>query len=446
MGADAKARKRSVPVAAAALAAAALAAGPAVADPPTTLVPPPAAHTFGIRRLTQRELTLVMPGVALVSPGGLAVTRLAATDDPDDRSDDDEVTVVGVDTGAGALFTTFGLAKVGRFDGKGTEFGPLSRPDDVAIDRTGLVAVTDTGNRRVVILRHDGTRLEPVVAHGGFLEPRGIAADGRGGFLVCDRRFHAVFRLDALTGARSTFGLEAAFDRPVDVATIPEGDRMASGKKRVVVVADRDGARLRSFDPAGALRAARNASSLGGDGASFDAVDVDYRGNVFAVDRAGNRLHKLGEDLAPLATFGSRGTGPGQFLGPRAIAIYRRFGQVFLSEEDGGQYLWIGTDVLDLSARADGTGVRLEYALTEESTVDVRILDAGGGEVVRLVEGARVAPGRQNGFWDGTNGAASRVDPGEYVVEVRARATYASRSSFECRRSTPFTLPRGEAR
>lgn len=419
----------------------AIAAAPsAAADDAATLVPPPAAHTFGVRRVTDRELRLLMPGVGLDSPGGIAVARLAATDDPAESADDDEVTLVAVDTGGNALFATIGLARVTRWVGAGTASGPLARPADVALDAAGRIAVADTGNRRVVILRHDGQRILPVAAHQGFGEPVAVAADGAGGFLVCDRAADAVVRLDAATGARTTFGLEAAFDRPVAVATVPEGDRMASGKRRVVVVADRDGGRLRSFDPAGALRAAREASSLGVPGASFDAVDVDFHGNVFAVDTAGNRIHKLREDLLPLDTFGGRGTAPGQFLGPRGIAIHRRFGQVFVSEENGGQYLWIGTNVRDLRAGAEGAGARFDYLLTEASLVDVTVLDARDRPVARLVDGGRQEPGPQSGFWDGKDATSRTLPPGEYVVEVRARATYASRSSFQCRRAARFAV------
>lgn len=413
----------------------------ALAAEAATLVPPPAAHTFGFRRVTRRELALVMPGVTLVSPGGVAVARLAGTDDPDRNQDDDEVTLVAADTGGNAVFTSFGLTKAKRWDGTGTIVGPLSAPADVALDRSGLLAISDTGNRRVVILRHDGASLVPVKVHDGFGEPLGIAADGAGGFLVCDRAADAVIRLDAETGRRVTFGLEAAFSRPVDVATVPEGDRLAAGRKRTVVVADRDGRRLRSFDPAGALRAARDASSLAVPDASFDDVDLDYHGNVFAIDRKGNRIHKLREDLFPLDTFGARGTSPGEFLGPRGIAIHRRFGQVFVTEEDGGQYLWIGTDVRDVRARNEDGGIRLDYLLTEESLVEVRVLDARGATVARLVEEARQGAGPHAGFWDGTDASGARVAAGAYTIDVAARATYASRSSFERKRSLRVELP-----
>jgi len=351
---------------------------------------------------------------------------------------------VALDAAAGRLFTNFGLLRAGSWSGEDSEVGPLLRPVGVAIDREGRVAVTDTGHRRVVLLEHDGRTLQAVRAFEGFLEPTGIAPDGEGGFWVCDRRFNTVFHLDTATGERTTFGLEVSFDRPTACATIPRGESLPSGQQRVLVVVDRDGQRLRSFDPTGVLRASREASSLNAGDASFDAVDIDWFGNVYAVDRAGDRVHKLRSDLFPLDTFGGRGTAEGQFLSPRGIAIHRKLGQVFVTEEDGGQYLWVGTDVRGFRSEDRGDAVGFSFVLTEESTVEFRILDGQGHEVAILIPGNRQPPGLQSGTWDGTDASGRRLPGGDYFAEIRARATYASRSTFEKKFLRTFTLGRAE--
>jgi DNA-binding beta-propeller fold protein YncE len=400
------------------------------------------AHTFGVRRISAKELGIFLPGVQVRSPGAIATALLLATDRADDPGDDDEVTLVALDSATGTLFTNYGLLRVGTWNGAGTEVGALRGPTGVAIDRAGRVAVTDTGNRRVVLLQHDGAELRAVRTFDGFVEPTGIAPDGRGGFWVCDRRSNAVLHLDAATGERTTFGLEVGFDRPIACATLPQGENLPSGTKRAIVVVDQDGQRLRSFDPTGVLRASIEAASLAGGGASFDAIDLDYYGNVYAVDRAGDRLHKLRHDLLPLDTFGGRGESEGQFLSPRGIAIHRKLGQVFVTEEDGGQYLWVGTDVKDFRADDRGNEVAFSFLLTEESTVDVRILDVRGEEVSVLASGSRHPAGPQRGTWDGTDRSGRRVSGGDYMAEIRARATYASRSTYEKKLLRTFTLGR----
>ncbi|MCA9751294.1 MAG: hypothetical protein KC591_03820 [Gemmatimonadetes bacterium] len=415
-------------------------APPVASAGPGTLVAPPRAHTFGLRRITGREIALFLPGQRLQDPAGLDVVRLEATDDPGAR-DDDEVTIVAVDRG-GRVFTNFGLLHATALSDAGTALGPFREPTDAAIDRDGRVVVTDTGNRRVVLLRHDGERLVPVRAVDGFESPVSVAADGAAGFLVCDRAAGRVWRLDFETGARTSFGLEVSFDEPVAVASTLRGERLGSGAPAHVVIADRGGRRLRSFRPDGTLRASREAASLDVSDASFDAIDLDYYGNVLAVDRAGNRVHKLRDDLYPLDTFGERGKREGEFLSPRGIAIHRRLGQVFVTEEDGGQYLWVGTDVRDVTLRPADRVMALAYTLTEASDVTLRILDENQDEVALLLKDQRQGAGPQRGSWDGTDAVGRSVAPGEYVLEVRARATYASRTSFEKRLLRAFRWAR----
>lgn len=403
-----------------------------------TLVAPPRAHTFGVRRVTSREVALFVPGSKLENPGGIAVTRLRASDQPG-AQDDDEVTIVAVDQ-AGWVFSNFGLLQVGTFRGEQTSLGPLRKPTDVAIDRDGRVVVTDTGNRRLVLLRHPGDELVPVAGIGGFLEPVAVAADGDGGFLVCDRRFNAVFRVDFETGEKSTFGLEVAFDRPVAIAAVPSGDPMARGQAPHVVIVDQDGARIRSFNRDGALRAAQSLTATGDPNARLDAVDLDYYGNVLGVDSAANRVHKFRHDLYHLASFGERGRNEGEFLGPRGIAIHRRLGQVFVTEEDGGQYLWVGTDVRDLAVDAKQRSVAISYVLTEASLVTARILDQEGREIVALVAGDRQGAGPQTGQWDGTTPGGRTAPAGQYFVELTVRATYASKSTWKREVRRAFVL------
>lgn len=406
------------------------------------MVAPPTGHTFGVRRVTARELGLVLRGVRLVSPAGLAVARLEATDDPESESDDDEVTLVAVDSGAGQILTNFGIFRAGAWGAQDSPLGTLAQPTDAAIDRAGRVLVSDTGNRRVVLLQHDGNSLDPVRTFGGFSDPRGVAADGRGGFYICDRALNAVVHLDTDSGKKSTFGLEVGFERPVAVATIPEGDRLARGAKRVVVIADRDGRRLRSFGVSGTLRATRETAGLAAGEVRFDAVEIDYYGNIWAVDRNANALHKFRDDLYPLDAVACRGTEVGCFLSPRGIAIHRRFGQIFISEEDGGQYLWVGTDLRDLVVEELGAGVVFSCVLTEDSALELKVLDTQGRDVAVLLDGQTQRAGPCRITWDGTDVQGRPAPDGRYLLEARARATYASRATFEKKALKTFFLRR----
>jgi hypothetical protein len=258
---------------------------------------------------------------------------------------------------------------------------------------------------------------------------------------VCDRAANALLHLDPASGKRTPFGLEVSFDRPIAVATVPEGDKLARGKRRRVVVVDRDGLRLRMLTVEGSVVAGRDAKTIDAK-AAFDDVDLDYYGNVFAVDRAGHRVHKLRDDLLPLDTFGTKGTGRGGFNAPRGIAIQRATGQVFVTEEDGGRYLWIGTDVRAFRAEAAPGRVSFSFRLTEESTTTLAIKNAAGNTVATIFADERQPAGDVQGSWDGTNAQGAAVPDGEYTAEMRARATYSSRSTFEAREARSFRWER----
>jgi flagellar hook assembly protein FlgD len=105
-----------------------------------------------------------------------------------------------------------------------------------------------------------------------------------------------------------------------------------------------------------------------------------------------------------------------------------------------GQYLWVGTDVKRFRAENRGGSVAFSFVLTEESTLSFRVLDSAEREVARILPEARQAAGPQAGTWDGTNATGERVGAGRYLAEIRARATYASRSTYERRLVEPFTL------
>ena len=86
-------------------------------------------------------------------------------------------------------------------------------------------------------------------------------------------------------------------------------------------------------------------------------------------------------------------TGKKRFDEPRGIAIYRRFGQIFVSERAGAQYYWIGTDVIRYSARnltidaSKGTvGVDVSFLLTEHSFVSLHLEDERGEEQLPILE------------------------------------------------------------
>jgi hypothetical protein len=129
--------------------------------------------------------------------------------------------------------------------------------------------------------------------------------------------------------------------------------------------------------------------------------------------------------------------GPGQFLSPRGIAIHRELGQVFITEENGGRYLWIGTDVRDFQPRRRRGSRLLVHA---HRGVDRDVAHSRFIGTSRRLDLHRRSPIRGN---DARNLGRHREERrgcagGDYVAEIRARATYSSKSSFEKKATRTF--------
>jgi DNA-binding beta-propeller fold protein YncE len=73
--------------------------------------------------------------------------------------------------------------------------------------------------------------------------------------------------------------------------------------------------------------------SRGSGNGQFDSpsgIDLDFRGNVYVVDTGNNRIQKLNATDGKFITkWGSSGSGPGQFVIPTGIAVDLKTGSVY---------------------------------------------------------------------------------------------------------------------
>ena len=173
-------------------------------------------------------------------------------------------------------------------------------------------------------------------------------------------------------------------------------------------------------------------------GHEFYFVALDYYANVYCSDRSG-RMHKFDRDLRYLLSIGHPGRDDFELDEPRGIGLYRRFGQIFVSEREGAQYFWIGTDVFtpsvsELRFGPDGSwsGVA-RYFLTEYATVSLSLVGEDGRTVVTLQAPGWTAPGPVS------RPVTFRVPDGagRLRLEVVAVPTYSSRRILRVEKRTP---------
>ncbi len=412
--------------------------------PSTYMYPTDGFLPFNIHRGTQTMLTLMMPGCSFNNPQGVACALLDSDHDPKQPQNDVVITCVGVNSGAGEIVYNVGLKELRRFGTQGSGEKQFLNPTGVAIDSKGDVAVADTGNDRICLLHHDGMRLTWVKAvgkkgqaPGQFSSPSGVAYDSQGHLYITDTGNN---RIQMMNHKGHCVVLQTpALEGPTGIACIdakeawtffqqgPYADRLA--------VIDQGGQRLRTLTQEGGPLYRITAADMPDGPVSLWGCAFDYFGNVIATDTLKGTLRKFDKDLRYVASFGTAGDDDFQFNEPRGIAFNHQFGQILVAEKNSVQYMWNGTDVLELSAQRDGGTLKFPFKLTERSLLTAEIRDEKGKPVASLAKGQDMEMGKQELDWT----PEPTVPKGSYTLFLRLMATYSTRDRVAKEIELPVT-------
>jgi len=400
---------------------------------PTTLVPPPWKHTLGLNRVDQTHLSFYSGYKKDFSdPRGVAAVKLVFND-KGGAGDDDELTVYGVNSGTGEIFYNKSMTSLGFFGESGSGSGRFLDATGVAADADGNTVVADTGNNRVVFLRNtDNTVLfvKAVDLAGSgtpLRSPSGVCIEGESVYIADTGNDRIV-----VTDRTGNFVREFTGDvkAPFAVAGIASTDFNHYGSS-FIVVTDSLHNRLTQFGLDGEVLQIREFREVSGNEGGFYYVAVDYYSNVYVTDAVGGCIYKFDRYLRYLTRFGCD-TGTGEdLIEPRGIAIYRRFGQVFVAEKAGASYFWVGTDVRNIDVtwkeQQGYTELMVKYLLTEHSEITVS-LETESGKVAKTFEKDRFTePGRvTRRFKLYGHELPCPVTSCDYVIVVTARPTYSS--------------------
>jgi DNA-binding beta-propeller fold protein YncE len=412
---------------------------------PTTLVYPPFGHCLGMHRITDfHRFVYLGMRTKIDNPTGIAAVKLLSEDDPSTTVDDDELTVFGLNTGRCEILYNVSLYEARIFGECGSGQGQFREPLGIAADERGNVFVADTGNDRVVQLRYgpDGLRwvrafVTPGTWESPFRKPSQVALGESGTLYVADTDNDRVIVMsqagEPILEIRGDSEAGVTLDGPTGLAVVEHGDLwIASGRDDVLVVADRGGTRLLKFATDGTLEALVEAAALPLSGSRFGSLAIDFYGNTYATDGSNGCIHKLDWQLHHVASVGRHGTGNKEFDDPRGITLWRRFGQIFVTERTGAQYLWIGTEIQDFRAAPPtvtpgAEPLSISYRLTETARVTIELIDGDGRAVHSLVENRRRALGANRERWNGLSMRDGEpVKPGAYTLRITAAPTYSS--------------------
>jgi DNA-binding beta-propeller fold protein YncE len=242
-----------------------------------------------------------------------------------------------------------------QWGGLGSGIGQLNGPEALAIDETGTLYVEDAGNQRIETFTSSG------LYEGQWsVIPRvtGLAVGSQGTLDIAGPG--GGVSIDSTTGIPlGTLG-QAWGNNPDDLPNAqgiavsngqvftgsalahvavfsPSGSYLSLLGSSTVsdVTADALGniytinpGAIQKFAPSGALLAQYN---VGGTG-----IALDTYGNLYVADQRNNRVEKLDPSGNLLLTWGSQGSGKGQFIGPSRVAVSAK-GNVFVSDTENSR-------------------------------------------------------------------------------------------------------------
>jgi len=321
-----------------------------------TLVFPPYRHSYGIRKATPKHLFMFFgPRTFFSDPQGLATAKMISRDDTTTENDDDEVVVYGVNSGKHQLIYNTSMWALSLYGSKGSGKDEFNRPTGVACDPKGNVYVVDQGNNRIVQLFNPEKRVQWVRSFGNadgksLSQPSHIALDEKGHVYVTDtgnRRIAVYDKNGTYLYQIHNPGGELFVDGPTTIAVADGSNKWSYFRgEKVIFCADKNGTRIWKLTFDGKLLKKIDVPQPHKD--FYGAID--YYHNFWITDKMNHCLLKFDHNLVLLDVFGKKGEDDNEFIEPRGIAIWKRYGQTFIAEEKGAQYYWMGTELTHYSA------------------------------------------------------------------------------------------------
>ncbi|MCA9733474.1 hypothetical protein KC799_15170 [candidate division KSB1 bacterium] len=420
---------------------------------PTTLVFPSRLH-IPIRKATKFHLFLYAQNKVKVNdPQGIAVTRLWNWEDSTTTKDDDEITIYGVNSGQGVIIYNATMYSLGFYGLQEKGNQRLKKPRGITAAPWGDVYVADTGNDRVVHLFNPKNDLQFVkeLKEDGFAHPTDVELTCDSLLFISDTGNNRVLRYkdDKLQEIIITAGKDSGkVWHPTGLAAISQKERWSFWHEEFLLVIDLEGRRIQKFSFEGEFQGAVLLSDLGFKSTNLQYAEIDYYGQIWVTDKQNHCLYKFDRNLQFLDKFGKKGNDDFEFEEPRGISFHRQLGQVLIAEKEAAQYYWIGTDVMQASAKYNDAGyIEAQFFLTEPSYTSIQITNTQQSKTWQPFDKKRLQTG-QNTLFFGVEGqyiparivdgkphylrkVAPISDKEKLTIHMTFSATYSSYKYFE---------------
>jgi len=397
---------------------------------PTSFVFPPFMATFGIHKITQTEINLFIRGIRIKSPQGISVTKLLSQDDPKTENDDDELSGYVVDS-ANNIFAynpTFTSATIyGKKDKTATS---LNQPHGVDSTPEGNVYIADTGNKRVALFFNDKGKVKYIDSFYGFKKPYDVSHNKKRDIYVTDKKANTIRIYDKNRKHIRTIR-HARLKAPTGIEVIDSKDIWHYYKDSFIIVINNNGKELLKFSMTGQLKVFLDISKLLKKKVRLEYITADYYSQILVTDSHNGTIHKFDKDLNYITCFGRPGKKKYEFYQPRGIDIWRRYGQLFLTELTGGQYYWVGTDIKSFKCFRLGERLEVRFFLTEPSLVTLELYKKRK-KIKTFFKGKRIYKYKNSYFFLLKNlNINFNKSLKKYKLKITAIPTYSARAIFK---------------
>lgn len=409
---------------------------------PTTLIYPSKWHTpFGIHKGNPFWLRVFL-GTRTVfnNPQDLAATKLETDYGKINKDSDDwQLVVYGVNSGNSEIIYNISMHSLGVYGRQGTGDGEFMHPIGIACNEKGDVYVADTGNNRIVRLYNDGKKIrhlrnigKPGSGPGEFNNPTYVALDSLGSLYVSDTGNNRIQVFGKSGGLIKIIDRSTAtsLSSPGGICVSDVYERFTGYRNNAIYVIDGNNSRIQKLNFDGGLIRAVRLNELLKKEVNLTTLEQDYYGNVYVVDNKNSKIYKFSPDLDYITAFGEYGTNDYQFENPTGIAIYKHYGQIFVSDKESAQYFWIGSDMLNFKSEfikgETMQSMKFDFFLTERGYVTIEI-DAGDKKTVKASDKIQFNMGNNSLLWDIPEEFRLIFYPGiGYRANIRVQSTYSS--------------------
>ncbi len=398
----------------------------AKSEEPSTFVFPPFWATIGFHKVTQTEIYMFLPGTRIISPHGIAVTKLNSQDDPKTIDDDEELTGYAVDAGANLMGynPTFTSGAIYGQPKKSEE--TFNQPHGVCATPEGYVYVADTGNKRILIFYNNKGKINYIHSINNFNQPYDVSFDVNRNLYITDKQYNCIKIFDKNNKLLKIIKHEK-MNHPTGIIVVDSKDIWHYYKEDFMAIINNE-KEIMKFTLDGEFMAMTAFEKLLDKKVKLEYLTADYYSQILITDSLNHTIHKLDRNLNYITSFGHFGTKDFEFVQPRGIDIWRRFGQLFITELTGGQYFWVGVDIINLTVKEESANILVNFKITEPAILNMALFQKE--KVIKVIMTNEMSLSYQNRI-SFPKPLSLNKKKEEYILRISAIPTYSSRRFFK---------------